>query len=67
MLNFIQPANAFINIGYILVSIFWLRKLSLPAEKSNIPAEQRPIFLIFALMCGFYAPIQFMRITTQER
>jgi len=59
-----MPANAMVNLGYVLVSLYWLYKLRDPKYKD---CNYIRIFYIFSSLCGLYSGIQFMRIITQER
>ena len=58
-----MPYNAAINIGYILVGIYWLKKVG----RARLSSETCHYFDMFAMMSMMYGPVQFLRIVTQQR
>ena len=60
-----MPANALVNLAYLLVAAGWLAwALRRPDDDPRRPVRAR--FMGLALLAGIYAPIQFWRITTQQ-
>ena len=61
-----MPANALVNLAYLLVAAYWARALSrLTPDDPRWPG--RRWFAAMALLGGVYGPIQFMRTVTQAR
>lgn len=58
-----MPYNAAINIGYIIVGIYWLKKVG----RAKLSSEASHYFDMFAMMSIMYGPVQFLRIVTQQR
>jgi len=56
-----MPANALVNLGYILVGLMWLPVVS------RFSATHRSFAVLFCIVSIFYGPIQFGRIVTQSR
>ncbi|XP_029465742.1 transmembrane protein 187 [Rhinatrema bivittatum] len=59
-----MPFNCFINIGYILLGIFWLGRWS----KTQGQKDVRKMYMkdVFALMAIVYGPVQWARLWTQS-
>lgn len=61
-----MPGNTFINIGYVVVTLYWIFYTRKQLEQKLLTARQAYMFYVFA-WCGFlYGPVQFMRIVTQN-
>ncbi len=59
-----MPANAAVNMGYLLVGGLWLYR----AFRSPIRERQdQALFVAFAALAILYGPVQLIRIVTQHR
>ena len=58
-----MPFNAIVNIGYIIIGFFWLMKV----RNTTLSNDALYFFDMFSLMSVTYGPVQFFRITTQQR
>lgn len=59
-----MPANASVNLGYLLVGLYWLWKIRKLEKKLK---DQAFFYYLFSWMSVFYASVQFGRIVTQTR
>lgn len=59
-----MPANASVNLGYVLVGIYWLWKTRQLQKKLK---DQVFFYYMFSWMSVFYGFVQFGRIVTQKR
>lgn len=59
-----MPANASVNLGYLLVGLYWLWKIRKLEKKLK---DQAFFYYLFSWMSVFYALVQFGRIVTQTR
>lgn len=59
-----MPANASVNLGYLLVGLYWLWKIHKLEKKLK---DQAFFYYLFSWMSVFYALVQFGRIVTQTR
>lgn len=59
-----MPANASVNLGYVLVGLYWLRKIRKLQKKLK---DQAFFYYMFSWMSVFYGVVQFGRIVTQSR
>ncbi|RMX37029.1 hypothetical protein pdam_00005066 [Pocillopora damicornis] len=57
-----MPANASVNLGYLLVGLYWLWKIRKLEKKLK---DQAFFYYLFSWMSVFYALVQFGRIVTQ--
>lgn len=68
------PANTFVNIGYIVIGLFWiarvrqLNKVLRPRDKMNARSAVDVCynFYVFAWMSVIYGPVQCLRIMTRS-
>lgn len=60
-----MPFNALVNCGYALVGIYWLFKVR--KCKRKLSDEDVYFFDVFSVMSILYAPVQLLRIVTQNR
>ncbi|CAG5928780.1 unnamed protein product [Menidia menidia] len=58
-----MPFNSVVNLGYVFLGLFWLRRKSRVGETD----ESRYMREVFALMALFYAPVQWTRLATLRR
>lgn len=58
------PVTALANIAYVMVCLYWLWWLKQPAGHRP-KGEFLEFFELKAVLCGMYAPVQFMRTVTQ--
>lgn len=58
-----MPFNSLVNIGYIVIGIYWFIKVGHLSLSNDIVYY----FDMFSLMSIAYGPIQFLRIVTQQR
>jgi hypothetical protein len=61
-----MPANALVNLGYLVVAAYWLGEVRRWAP-SDPRQPARPWVVAMALLGAVYAPVQFTRIVTQAR
>lgn len=59
-----MPANASINLGYVLVGVYWLWKIRKLQKKLK---DQAFFYYMFSWMSVLYGFVQFGRIVTQTR
>ena len=59
-----MPANASVNLGYVVVGVNWLWKIGKLRKKLK---DQVHFYYIFSWMSLFYGFVQFGRIVTQTR
>ncbi|XP_078370168.1 transmembrane protein 187-like [Oculina patagonica] len=59
-----MPANASVNLGYVLVGLYWLWKINKLQKKLK---DQAFFYYMFSWMSVFYGFVQFGRIVTQTR
>lgn len=59
-----MPANALVNVGYLLVGGYWLYRATRPPISER---ADRGYFVAFAALAILYGPVQFVRIVTQDR
>lgn len=59
-----MPANATVNLGYVLVGLNWLWKVRKLQKKLK---DQAFFYYVFSWMSMFYGFVQFGRIVTQTR
>lgn len=61
-----MPFNTVINLGYAVVGAMWLAITSNNIDRNIFDETQSFLFYVFNWMALFYAPIQLLRIITQE-
>ena len=60
-----MPLNTFVNVGYVVVGLYWLYKVQRLHRFFSKP--QSYCFNVFAWLSTFYGPVQLLRIYTQHR
>lgn len=60
-----MPANALVNVAYVLVGLYWLHRVMRRPE--SLPAGERGFFLALSTGACLYGPVQFLRIVSQHR
>lgn len=58
-----MPCNCLVNLAYILMGLYWLRRRGDPGETER----SRYLREVFALMAVFYAPVQWTRLAVLRR
>jgi hypothetical protein len=61
-----MPANALVNVGYLLVAAYWLLECRRWPE-SDPRRPWRAYAMAMACLAGIYGPIQFWRIVSQSK
>lgn len=61
-----MPFNTVVNLGYAVVGAMWLAITSNNIDRDIFDETQSFLFYVFNWMALFYAPIQLLRIITQE-
>lgn len=61
-----MPGNTFVNFGYIVIALYWIFNIRRQSEQKLISERQAYMFYVFAWSSLLYAPVQFMRIFTQN-
>lgn len=64
--KFPMPANTLVNFGYAAVAIYWLKAANQRHYKRLLTDHQAYMFYMFGSMSLIYAPVQFLRILTQN-
>ena len=55
-----MPLNAVVNVGYVLVGFYWLRRL----PQLGLSRAQQDLIYPWIWLCTLYAPIQLLRVVT---
>ena len=65
--KFRMPGNTFVNVGYFIVTVFWICHIyDECSRKKRITEKQAYMFYIFIWSSMLYAPVQVVRILTQN-
>lgn len=60
-----MPLNTFVNVGYVVVGIYWLLKIY--SLQTVLQPKEQYCFRVFAWMSTVYGSVQCLRIYTQLR
>jgi hypothetical protein len=59
------PANTFVNVGYVIVGVLWLLRITRLQNCRRLSAEHCYDFYVFSWMSFFYGQVQCIRLITR--
>lgn len=62
-----MPFNTVVNVGYVVVGVFWILRVRTLLVSDVVSVEAAYLMCVFAWMIVLYGPVQLVRIITQWR